>query len=427
MDKKNKLFRSVAMDRLSSPEQLDQVLQVTTPKGWLALLTLGGLIIVALIWGVFGSIPTKVQGTGIFISGEGVKDISAPVDGEVTIVYVSPGDMVSRGQMVARIAQPQLITEISQTRTRISEIENIKEQTRSFIQNEMALQAEHNTREINRIDREIANLEEQMESLHERKENQEMLLQEGLITRHQFLSTRDKIKSLEQKITQLSNEKMQLPLRTLQLQEEQEQRVRELEMQISDVKRELQALEERLEESSKVYSPHSGYILEVPVTEGTLISPGTRIASLELAGEAVEELVGVLYVSAEKGKLVQPGMQAHLTPTTVRAEEDGSMLGLVTSAGDFPATRENMMRTIRNELLVEQLAAAGSPIEVLVSPIPSPDTFSGYKWTSAGGPRQTIHSGTMTLGSVIVDDQAPITLVIPWLKKNILGHGQVYD
>lgn len=424
MAEKNKLFRNVALDRLSSPEQLDQVLQVTTPKGWVALLTFGALIIVALAWGIYGTVPIKVQGTGIFIRGGGVKDISAPVDGEVTIVYVSPGDQVSRGQMVARIAQPQLVTEISQTRSRISELENRKDQARAYLRKEMALQTEQNAREGNRIDREISNLQEQIESLQERKKNQEKLLQNGLITRQHYLSTRDEIESLQQSIVRLSNEKQQIPLSTLKLQEEQEQRIRELQMQISNVRRELQAREKRLEESSKVYSPHSGNILEVPVTEGSLISPGTRIASLELAGEAVEELVGVLYVSAEEGKQVQPGMQAHLTPSTVRAEEDGSMLGLVTSASDFPATRQDMMRILRNELLVQQLSQAGSPIEIMVSPIPSPDTFSGYTWTSAKGPEQIIRSGTMSTGSVIVDEQAPITLVIPWLKRNILGKGK---
>ncbi|MFO7717174.1 MAG: hypothetical protein R6Y91_01230, partial [Desulfohalobium sp.] len=64
-----KLFRNVSLERLSSPEQLDQVLQVTTPKGWLALLTLAGMIAIALIWGIFGSLPTKVTGMGMFISG----------------------------------------------------------------------------------------------------------------------------------------------------------------------------------------------------------------------------------------------------------------------------------------------------------------------------------------------------------------------
>src|SRR6187399_2567538 len=35
---KEKLFRKIALERLSSPEQLDSLMRVITPKAWLALL-----------------------------------------------------------------------------------------------------------------------------------------------------------------------------------------------------------------------------------------------------------------------------------------------------------------------------------------------------------------------------------------------------
>ena len=34
---KDRLFRKVALERLSSPERLDELMQLTTPGGWLAL------------------------------------------------------------------------------------------------------------------------------------------------------------------------------------------------------------------------------------------------------------------------------------------------------------------------------------------------------------------------------------------------------
>ncbi|MFW5993167.1 MAG: NHLP bacteriocin system secretion protein [Desulfohalobiaceae bacterium] len=423
MAEQKKLFRKVSLDRLSSPEELDQVLQVTTPKGWIALLTIAGLIIVALIWGIFGSIPTKVQGSGIFISGEGVRDISAPTSGQVATVYISPGQVIERGQIVARIAQPELITQISQARFKVQELEDSKQEIREFIQSETALDAKQNSRKIARIDREIDNLQEQVESLQERKENQELLLEKGLVTSHQLLETENEIKSLEQKVLQLENEKQQIPLTTLQLQAEQERKIREKQMQINEAKRELEAKQERMEETSMVYSPHSGRVLEVPVTEGSRVTEGTQLASLEQSGQDQQHLVGVIYVPADQGKRIESGMQAHLAPSTVKQEEDGSMLGMVISTGDFPATQEGMMRILRNQLLVESLSESGSPIEIFVSPIPSPDTYSGYQWTSPGGPEQTIRSGTMTSASVIVEEQAPVSLVIPWLREQLLGIG----
>ena len=222
---------------------------------------------------------------------------------------------------------------------------------------------------------------------------------------------------------QLNNDKKRLPLRILQLKDEQEQRLRNKTNQIDEEVKKLERLENRLDEESKIYSPYSGRVLEVPVTEGSLVNSGTRIASLELADEAAKDLLAVIYLSSDQGTQVKPGMKAHLSPTTVKVQEDGAMLGLVTSASDFPATQEGMMRILRNQRLVQQLSQQGSPIEIFVSPIPSADTYSGYKWTSSGGPEQTIHPRTMASGSILVDEQPPISLVIPWLKEHILGIG----
>ncbi|HLM66603.1 MAG TPA: hypothetical protein VK358_03705, partial [Longimicrobium sp.] len=64
---KKEIFRSVALERLSSPEQLDQLMQVTTPRGWLLLVGVGALLATALVWGLLGSVPERIAGQGILI------------------------------------------------------------------------------------------------------------------------------------------------------------------------------------------------------------------------------------------------------------------------------------------------------------------------------------------------------------------------
>jgi hypothetical protein len=64
----SKIFRKIALDKLSSPEQLDQLMQITTPKAWLALVALGGLLMGVFIWSIFGSIPTEVTGEGMLVT-----------------------------------------------------------------------------------------------------------------------------------------------------------------------------------------------------------------------------------------------------------------------------------------------------------------------------------------------------------------------
>ncbi len=72
----SKVFRKAALDRMSSPEQLDRLLRVTTPKAWLALLVTVGLLGAAAAWGFFGELTTRVTGQGVLIRSGGVRSTS---------------------------------------------------------------------------------------------------------------------------------------------------------------------------------------------------------------------------------------------------------------------------------------------------------------------------------------------------------------
>jgi hypothetical protein len=63
---RNPLFRASALDRLSSPEQLDERLQVVPPRTWFALGALAALLLAGGVWSVFGHIPLRVSGEGVF-------------------------------------------------------------------------------------------------------------------------------------------------------------------------------------------------------------------------------------------------------------------------------------------------------------------------------------------------------------------------
>ena len=51
------LFRKVALERLSSPEQLDKAITVSKPVSWLALIGVTIIIAAAVLWLVLGDMP----------------------------------------------------------------------------------------------------------------------------------------------------------------------------------------------------------------------------------------------------------------------------------------------------------------------------------------------------------------------------------
>lgn len=112
-------YRQVALERLSSPEQLDQVLQVTHLRSWLALGAMGVLLIIAVVWSVVGTIPTKVVAQGMLITPGGLFELYAPGDGNIVDVLVKEGQTVEKGQPVARFDQSELERAIVEQKSRL--------------------------------------------------------------------------------------------------------------------------------------------------------------------------------------------------------------------------------------------------------------------------------------------------------------------
>ena len=71
--------------------------------------------------------------------------------------------------------------------------------------------------------------------------------------------------------------------------------------------------------------------------------------------------------------------------------------------------------------LVEQMLAAGAPIEIVVDLKTDPTTTSGLDWSSSDGPPVKITPGTTALATINVQEVAPIQLVIPVVQTWITG------
>lgn len=93
----SKLFRQSAIDKLQSPEQLDKMIIVTKPSTWIAIVGLAFIIVAALIWSIFGTIPSKITGDGIFLDSSKVTTVYEENENEKTVVLYLP---LSEGKSV---------------------------------------------------------------------------------------------------------------------------------------------------------------------------------------------------------------------------------------------------------------------------------------------------------------------------------------
>lgn len=271
MQQQSPIFRRVAMERLSSPERLDLLLQVTQPRSWVALVTIGAIVVLAAIWSIVGRVPTAITGPGLIVEEEGVLRLTAPLAGEVTEMRIRAGQVVHAGDVVATIRTPT----------------------------------------------------------------------EGPRT---------------------------------------------------------------------VEAAIGGEVIAQLVWRGDYVREGTILFLVDPATASADV---TLYVPFAVGKRVQPGMPVQVAPLTAKREEYGVMSAEVLRVADFPATAQEITALLDDPDLAKQYLAQGAVVQVRVHLHRDPTTPSGFVWSSGEGPPYKITNGTPVTGTIVIDEQRPISLLFP--------------
>ncbi len=476
IDQKPSLFRKESLERLSSPERLDQLMQVVSPRSWLPLVALGSVVGVAVIWSIYGRIPITIEGRGVLIYPSNVVPLQSKSAGQLMTLNIKVGDAIKKGQVLATIDQAELRKQLQQQRAKLIEIQSqdqavgslqgqrLEQEQRSLQQQRQYLQ--QRMRELQTITPLLktkgnTSIGQQRQSLQQRlrqaqaltpvflqrmeirrqlfREERAISGDEALKAEQEYLENLEKIADIQAQLKELDvketeTEKnyrenlstisdLQAQLKELDSkqasvaqQDLENATVRKKEIQ--EVKREIAKLELQLGDNSQIISQYSGRILEITLTPGQVVNAGTRLATIE-AENPKSKLVGVTYFPVGEGKKIKPGMSIQITPQTVKRERFGGIVGTVTSISSFPITKEAAASEVGNPEVVEALISEkqGGLIQVFSDLKLDASTPSAYKWSSSKGPLLKISSGTTTVVRVKVEERAPITFVLPILRS----------
>lgn len=357
------------MAKIRSPEQLDALLPITSPVGWVALLAAGLAIGVTLVWAFTGTIMRTATGQGIIVrdSEVGIIEISGQGSGAVLDVLVKQGDVIKVGDPIATLDLSQMKEQLADNR---ASLEKLNEQDRLQRQDETA----------------------RLKILEEKLANQQDLFNKGLITKTPVLETRNAIYEVQARSFQRRQQIL-----------EQALRLRELQI--------------KYDQEGTVRSSHEGRVTEVVVSRGNFVQPGKTILRLEsLHGEQE----AIVYIPAMEGKKVKTGMTVRLAPSIIKPEEYGYIMAEVEWVSSYPVTREYLMSELgSDEHLVNNLLQNGPAVELLARLKLDPTTPSGFRWSSSRGPDVKLESGTLCQTSVVLERVRPITLLVPFIKRQL--------
>lgn len=376
------------LDIHRSPDKVDQAVQLVRPRQKMFIGFIFAIIVATIIWSIVSSVPVYVKGKGILINESGISEIKVPFPGKISQLNVKIGQQVEQGEILATVEQLELIFDIKKLET---QIRDIRKSLNWLLDNtDLAVR----NKSIQQLKATIAGYDRQLRSLNSEAEN------------------------YEQEKAGLEKDRQTELLRMTDLVNYNHARIFEFRNNLRTYESELQFKKNQLVNQSQIVSPYSGTVIDMAFNNGDIFNEGSTFLVMENQDYDRNELIAQVYVNANEGKKLQPGMTVQIAPSTIPPEEHGYLLGTVSYISKYTLTEAGMNRTLRNSKLVEELSRDGLPMVVEVRLSTDSSTFSKYKWTSGRGPETDVMSGTLIRANIIAEERSPISFIFPSLKHS---------
>jgi len=359
------LFRKAAIDKVSSPEQLDLLMRVTSPAGWLALLTVTAMIAAVGVWSIAGSIADLVDAPGTLFRGERLVEVKATMGGTIVRLDVRPGSVVTAGQIVGSLRRDRATFE----------------------------QRDADEVTIRKNQAMAARKRQELQTLQEQRSLQQELVNQGI--------------------------KAPKDLLTLDLQ------MNGIRGELDSLEAEVRQLRAQAQATSDLVTNEAGRVVEVIKTTGDRVREDEALVRIERLAQAQGQYCGgnvhaIVFVPAGVAGKINPGQFARVSPSDVKKEEFGFIFGKVEWIASYPASTADITEKLKNDQLVREFMAEGPVFEARVCLELNPqNTLNPFRWSSSQGPPRAIEAGTTCSASVVVDERKPYTYVIPAVRRTI--------
>jgi HlyD family secretion protein len=416
VDSGKRIFRDAALERLNSPEQLDQRIGVIPPAMRLLAASTSVIILAALAWAVFGSVPTRVAGRGVLLSDQEGNFAIAPIaSGLVLEMFVKPGDHVMAGAEIASIEQKLLSAQVENAMAQVGRLEANLAQLKAVDAAQVRQSDETAIRQQAAIDEQMLANEVRRDRLRQLVAAYEGLRAKGLIAQTEVIAKQEQYDQTALELANAKAKKVEIEATAQKKRDDLAEIERQKQAEVDLKKAEVDQLRVQMTVGSIVRAPMSGVIREVRFGRGDVATAGAVLATVGQSGTDHIEVMALL--RGDTRKRVAVGMEAHIVPDGTKKEEYGAMRGRVIAISESDVSIEHVEQILHNAQLTKSLFGDGSPLLARIELVAAKANPSGFAWWSGTGPPYVITPGTIAGVDVIVEQVRPIGLVIPALRK----------
>lgn len=399
---------------MDAVEQLDRALTVTTSKAWLALAAILAILTTVGVWAVTGELATFVRAEGIFLSRGGmVADIASSRAGTLNRVHVGVGDPVEAGQVVAELHDLDVVQQHADALALLAEKRRELADQRRYADEQLALLETNTAAQRARLDTLRRVGQQILDDARDRLRGARTLAAEQVVSR-------SVVEAAEENVNDAQRSLFELMTREGALEDEVLGRRAQLQDGRAAAEAEHGAARRRVDdlvaimEAWKIRAPAAGRVTEVRSPAGSVLAAGESVLAVETGVGGLEVRI---FVPPVHGKRIRAGMPVLVSASTARPEEFGMTRGTVATISEFPASLDGIVSMLQNQDLASSFAEGGPPYPGRVALVPDSATASGLSWTSARGAAVDITPGTLATVEIQVASQAPIALVLPWIRQ----------
>lgn len=402
------------LDAPSSPEQLDQCVRLISPLGWLAVLALAAITGAIVVWGFLGKLPNRINGIGFLIAAEErLFPVVASETASVQRIHVAVGEHVDKGQLLISLVRPQLELELDQAMRTAAELDAELARHTAVLREDLARQKTLTQEHQAILRRKVEARQEHKAFLARLLSDQLEQLKHGYIRRAEVEQTRVDLHSVEAELLSLESETVEEEKRRADYTERQEESFAQLRDRAQDAHNRVDAVRLRMREAHELRSPIAGVVTEVASDTGKQVTAGQELVVVE---EPSDDLAVEAFVRLIDGKRIEPGMPVQVAVSSVEVEEYGTILGRVRSVAPQPASRAQLLNRFENQGVVDLITQAGPPVSVEIELSRDPETRSGFRWSSSGGPPLRLSGGTLVSAGITYGQRRPVDFVIPLMR-----------
>ncbi len=430
LDHKREIFRQSVLDRLSSPEQLDSLTRIITPQAWIALLPFIVLMLIALLWGWFGRLPTRLTSDRcILIAPPELAEITSISSGRILQWMVAVGDTVREGTPVARLVPPDLLARIQEAEARLRDLETHRHLARDFDAHAAALAAEG-------LGQERKLLEQQLRRARARsdraRESAQLAMEPGATQEGSFRAgpmNRDATPVLQPAhlIARQDEPVADLELAHIKGRIEQLDQLARAKRQpvaaswianrISESERQVTALKKSMDGAVTVLSRHNGRVAALKTAVGMPVERDAPLLTIELAGLSPDTLQALVYLLPGDGLKVLPDMAVKITPRALESGQFGFVSASVAQVSTHPTNAQGRASRFHNDA-VAGIGISDENLTEVRMKLHSTAWASPYPWSRAIGMQAKPASGTPCSAEITTAQQRPFSMIIPFLKKS---------